>query len=787
MEHLLTNNLSKRFSVDIKKCEDEPIHLLGKVQQESTVLGFTKNAKLVFFSSCLKPYITERLVERESLHVTDFFNDDVLKNFKDFLESKKFSEVYINLVNWRDKPHRLRYAKAQNKHIILELEAVNPEWEENLSSLLSFSDGFLKSLSNYKDEKDMASNAVSYFKKLTGFDRVMYYRFDENGDGEVLAEEKSLGLESYLGLRYPAEDIPKQARELYKRNLIRSIPDVNDVGEPIYGLDYDEIVDLSYSVFRSVSPIHLQYLRNMGVTATFGTSIELDDQLYGMLICHHYSGPRKMVFHMRLLGLFFTNGISLWLQGLRVKFRDKWWNMQKEIFHGVRNHVKVASLDILLQDFWQLLANKLELIGYSIYKTSGITGGGIVLNNSTVERLAHKLLSDERNEQINAHFYVSKTEIGIVEPTTIAGLAAFKINDPDNTIILFYRAEKTKLYNWAGRPNKTEIEKGNRLTPRESFKLWQELVKDTAKPWQDHEQQFIQELASSIQSNILSRYTFKNSGKEVEMMLEKKVNELNYSIFLLEGEKKQIQEKMDIMVKTINEANRFMELKNIVMSNMSHEMRTPLNGIMGLAALIQESETIDVEIKSFGELIYQSGERMLHTFNRLMRLDLTQIDTSENKFKSINLKTFLDTNLKILSKLAKSQGQSLNWLVHNQEDFVIPDDMILGQILINLVNNALKYSGKNAIVDVDAKVVLEHDTKNIRLIVEDNGPGIDSDEFDKIFEPFYMSSNVTRSSDISSGLGLYIVKTYVNYLSGTVTVDSKLGVGTKFTVNIPVK
>ena len=130
---------------------------------------------------------------------------------------------------------------------------------------------------------------------LTGFDRVMVYRFDDDGAGEVVAEAANHGLAPFLGLRYPASDIPAQARALYERNYLRIIADVDAPAIPIVPALSPEgaALDLTMSTLRSVSPIHLEYLRNMGVGASMSISIIVDGELWGLIACHHYS-PRVL-------------------------------------------------------------------------------------------------------------------------------------------------------------------------------------------------------------------------------------------------------------------------------------------------------------------------------------------------------------------------------------------------------------------------------------------------------------------------------------------------------------
>ncbi len=157
-----------------------------------------------------------------------------------------------------------------------------------------------------------AAAAVS-LRRATGFDRAMVYRFLPDDSGEVVAEDARAGLESFLGLHYPASDIPKQARELYRRNWIRTIPDINYVAAPLVPPDNPRTgrtIDMSHCSLRSVSPIHVEYLRNMGVCASMSASIVCQEKLWGMLVLHHYS-PRLVAADLRVACETFAQIFSL--------------------------------------------------------------------------------------------------------------------------------------------------------------------------------------------------------------------------------------------------------------------------------------------------------------------------------------------------------------------------------------------------------------------------------------------------------------------------------------------
>ncbi|MEO0936369.1 MAG: GAF domain-containing protein, partial [Cyanobacteria bacterium J06641_2] len=149
---------------------------------------------------------------------------------------------------------------------------------------------------------ELCNVIVTEIRKITGFDRVMIYRFDEDGAGMVIAEDPREDLDKYLGLRYPATDIPKQAKRLYELNLLRLIQNINyQPAELVPQLNpqTNEPLDMSLSVLRSVSPLHIEYLQNMGVTASMSVSLLKDKKLWGLIACHHYDSEKPVSYEIR--------------------------------------------------------------------------------------------------------------------------------------------------------------------------------------------------------------------------------------------------------------------------------------------------------------------------------------------------------------------------------------------------------------------------------------------------------------------------------------------------------
>jgi light-regulated signal transduction histidine kinase (bacteriophytochrome) len=200
----------------------------------------------------------------------------------------------------------------------------------------------------------LAQEAARQLKILNGFDRVMVYRFHPDGSGEVIAEVAASGLEPFLGLHYPASDIPKQARILYQRNWPRIISDIDAKPALLTSTAAHSaaLLDLSMSVLRSVSPIHVEYLRNMGVAASMSVSILRDGKLWGLFACHHYS-PRHVSFERRTAAELFGQMFSWILEGREregdVAYESQAHQIQEKLIEraGSQGHDKRAILEYI--------------------------------------------------------------------------------------------------------------------------------------------------------------------------------------------------------------------------------------------------------------------------------------------------------------------------------------------------------------------------------------------------------------------------------------------------------
>jgi light-regulated signal transduction histidine kinase (bacteriophytochrome) len=329
-----------------------------------------------------------------------------------------------------------------------------------------------------------------------GYDRVMVYRFDEDWNGDVIAEACRPELETYLGLHYPATDIPAQARALYLRNRVRQIAHVAYAPvaiEPTLHPQTGQPADLSDVTIRSVSPVHLEYLGNMGVSATLVTSIVINDALWGLIACHHYS-PHFASHAMRDVADALTRALAGRIGGLQAVERAR----NETALLTVREKLITAFNDAtamtpeLLGEMAPELMDVVDADGVAVFHGEHVTRYGTLPPDDGLARIReHIELGDHRSLREGAVGALHVDQIGKTFPelADLAPMAAGFIFVPlmpqSRSALLWTRREQIQTVNWAGNPTLTKLADipNSRLSPRKSFDLWQETVRGRSRPW----------------------------------------------------------------------------------------------------------------------------------------------------------------------------------------------------------------------------------------------------------------------------------------------------------------
>jgi two-component system, chemotaxis family, sensor kinase Cph1 len=494
--------------VDLTNCEREPIHVPGSIQPRGVLIAVSDPDHVV-------QQVSENLAEltgvdwqgapgRPLAHVLGTAPAQaVIRSASAFGDLRERNPVEITLdVGGDPVPvdallHRavLRGGSTAEgtgeppaASLVVELEPARgprPFSFPNTYQAVRGTVGELNRASTLQELYDITAQAV---RTLTGFDRVMVYRYDADYNGEVVAEAKAETLNSFLGLHYPASDIPAQARALYEKNWIRLISDVDYVparleppAHPVNGLP----LDLTYSTLRSVSPIHLEYLRNMGVRASMSISLLRDDTLWGLIACHHYSGPHAPPYATRAAAEFLGSTLSL-----RLVDRAE----EDEFHRALRVRSTLAWLTAATLDEDRPLAETLlgspgllDLLPADgvVVRLQGHTGSrGALLPSTVADAVA--AWAAGRGDDVVATDSLPRDAAALDAPVELAcGVLVLPL--PEGQYVLWFRAEAVQHIDWGGDPhNKAIAEREGdeiRLSPRKSFDRWRETVRGRSEPW----------------------------------------------------------------------------------------------------------------------------------------------------------------------------------------------------------------------------------------------------------------------------------------------------------------
>jgi chemotaxis family two-component system sensor kinase Cph1 len=333
----------------------------------------------------------------------------------------------------------------------------------------------------------LADSAVRCFRDMLGYDRVMVYKFDPDGHGKIIAEARDPRLESLLGHHYPASDIPQRARELYLRNRLRVLVDVHYEPSPLMPRRLPgtaEDLDMSMCQLRSMSPLHLQYLKNMGVTATLVVSLVREGRLWGLIACHHYS-PRNLRFAVRAAADLLAE-----VMATRIAAIENYAYAQVAI--QVRRLEQRLVEATSTEGDWRLalfrnprtVLQPLEATGAALFHDGELLTIGET--PSTAELRALLRWIDEK--AVDGQFSCSSVAranpaLDSLTPTA-SGVLAVKLSESKPDYLIWFRKEQLQTVIWAGDPSKPMVAKNPlELSPRSSFAAWSEIVRGTALPW----------------------------------------------------------------------------------------------------------------------------------------------------------------------------------------------------------------------------------------------------------------------------------------------------------------
>lgn len=548
--------------VDLTNCDREPIHILGSVQPIGVLIAVSREWIVERVSDNIGQFLgietdaalgapLMSLVSAEALHA--------IRNRVSILAGADAVERIFGVQLVDGRPAFDVAIHISGDLIVVEAEPAkggHGDATNKVRSMIARVDG-------KATFEGFLQEGARLVRGLSGFDRVMVYQFDRDGSGEVVAEACRPGIGAFKGLHYPASDIPQQARALYKRNLLRVIADINATPVPIVPqLDGEgRPLDLSLSILRSVSPIHIEYLRNMGVGASMSISIVVDDQLWGLFACHHY-GPLSPDFELRSVCELFAQMFSMRLESRERRETMEFERRARDLSDQLLG--AVASNEKLLNDptwFSDILTNAIQADGIGVWINGTAAFSGETPPPGEFRRLIGAL------NEVSGGRVLSTDHIPSVLPGAesfadrAAGMLAIPISRAARDYVVLFRQEIIRSVRWGGDPHKPMEygPNGPRLTPRESFAEWKEMVEGHSKPFNNSELRVAETLRATL----------------IEVVL-RMADEAT-------AQRQQAGERQELLIAELN-----------------HRVRNILGVIRGL---IRQSKTDDGDVDSFVKLI----------------------------------------------------------------------------------------------------------------------------------------------------------------------------------------
>ena len=504
----MTNDsmISPDDDVDLTSCDREPIHLLGAVQS----FGFLIAVSTDWIVSRVSENAADTLgIATETLlgsSLDAVFDRDVIHRLRGLSQGLRGPDSVertfgVPLVSGQGN---FDIAMHQSGHLIV-IEAEPSERDETrAAAAVKTMIGRLQATAGIDG---LLREAARQVRLLTGFDRVMVYKFDRDGAGEVVAEVVAGGLDRYLGLKYPASDIPRQARALYLRNALRLIWDTTEPGSRIVPPrdPAGAPLDLSLSVLRAVSPIHLEYLTNMGVRASLSISIIVNGKLWGLFACHHME-PRRISLERRTAAELFGQVFSYLLESRQRDDAESYRDKAQLLHDGLMRAVAAngSTVDAILSQIDQL-SDLVMADGVGVW-----IDGHVELHGNTPSMEEFTSLVRHLNQAPAGKIYATE-ELSAFHPPAadysdrVAGALAIPISRLPRDYLVFFRREFARSVTWAGNPDKPVSvgPNGTRLTPRKSFAAWQDTVRGQSIPWKSTEISIAESLRVTLLEVIL--------------------------------------------------------------------------------------------------------------------------------------------------------------------------------------------------------------------------------------------------------------------------------------------
>ena len=739
-------NIQMPQEIDLTACEREPIHVPGSIQPHGILFALSRvDMTLTHASANIAAVfgIDPASVLDKSFRVA---LPEIARQLEaDIAEPVPLGTArYIRTITLKTNSGEKAFDAVishSGGHVVLELEAVPEDGKSSIETLYPALRRFVEGLHGAFTIDRLCRLAAEDIRRMTGFDRVLIYRFDEHWNGTVIAEDRNDALPSYLDLRFPASDIPAQARELYRRNRLRIIPDANYTPVPIQSHDPAPL-DLSDSVLRSVSPVHLEYMRNMGTPASMSISILREDALWGLISCHN-SSPKRVPLPVRNACDFLTRIFSLQLEAREnaalAEARMRLGAVQARLLASMAGeNYFVDGLVSHPDDLMRLAGAQ----GVAIVTDEHCRRLGETPKEAEVKAL-HAWLSEHHPEDVFATDRLAELfpeAQGYADRAS--GLLSISISKMRSSSILWFRPEIVQNVKWGGNPEKPVREEAgtSRLHPRRSFEIWKETVRGRSAAWDRSEIEAVKELRNAIVGIVLRR-----------------------------------AEELAALAEELRRSNKELEAFSY---SVSHDLRAPFRHIVGYSELLKKQEWSELSergkryIDTIIEAAYTAGtlvDSLLH-FSQMGRTAL--------KPRLMEVEEIVEETRQKLAM--QTEGRRIEWIIGDLPA-IVADPVLIRLVFENLLDNAVKYSRKRDTSRIE--VGSYRDNGEIVFFVRDNGVGFDMKYVDKLFGVFQRLHRVEEFE--GTGIGLANVRRIVERHGGHSWAEAQPDKGATFYIALP--
>lgn len=736
-------NLYPDFTLTIDNCDVEPINRPVAIQGHGHMLVFDAGTPDRLFA--MSEHVPQLLaIDEELLWTTttkEWLPPQLYRVYEEMDRPGTWDAIDPVIVELGDKKYNaIRFIDGDKRFI--EIEPRSPLGSKAPSAFKVIRQA-TEPLKRCHDEESLFQEAAKQVKAATGYDRVMVYRFDEDLHGHVVGEAKEDHLEPFLDLHYPASDIPKIARDLFLLNRSRIITDIN---LPYHWLKFNPglgstppKLDLTHSQLRATSPVHIEYLQNMGVGASLSLAIIHEGELWGLFACHHYS-PYFVSFELRktleiISNMFMQRLVEVERQTLD-RLQSQYLSLEYELLSSVNTQKDIAvQLIDRKPDYTEMCHSDGMAFVTSEF---GNYSYGFSPEPEELNNIATWLQENDKSF-FDTHNLMQDLPDNIRPSKEMGGMLAINISNQSHNYILWFRKPVRQVTTWGGNPEQAHLVKPAqddepaRLSPRKSFEKWQVEIKERSLPWE----QTALTMAARVREWMLKK-EFERTASKVDQM-----------------------------------RREFEHLTYIA----SHDMQEPLITVMSYLEALQDEfaeEFQDEDAKYYLERAMAGSQRMRNLIADM--LDYSRIG-KERTWDWVDLNEVISH---IQDDLEETLEENDATIKIARLPMMKGSESELRQLFQNLISNAIKYRhhDKAPIVEVSA----EYRSPNWCFSVTDNGIGIEEKDYDSVFLLFKR----LHPKDVydGTGIGLANCKKIVDNYDGHISVRSTFGEGSTFYVTI---